>query len=80
MTAADEVREALKDFKPEHSGRDRHRATYGPGTLLPPGRPVLVSIETDDPESYRTEIEKLLQEAGVTDIDLALHTKHPPES
>ena len=79
MTAADEVRKALKDFKPEHSVQDRYWGSYGKGSPVPPGRRVVVLIKTDDPESYRAEIESLLQQAGLTDIHLELEIKHPPE-
>jgi hypothetical protein len=78
MSAADEVREALKHFKPEHSVKEGYWGTYAPGTLHPPGRRVIVFIKADDPESYRAEIEKLLQQAGLTDIHLVLYTKYPP--
>ncbi len=80
MTAADEVREALMDFKPEHSVMEAYWARYGESSHVPLGQRVIVFISSDDPESYRADIESLLLQAGLTDIHLELEIKHPPET
>lgn len=81
MNIYDDVKEALKPLREKrilHEFLPGPSASYGQGSLVEAGTPVTLLLNTDEPESYRAECERLLLRAGLKDIRLTLHTNHPP--
>jgi hypothetical protein len=76
MSVVDNVRRALKPLHPlVHAVRPGPFATYE-DELVSAGTPVTLQLNTDDPESYRDEIQRLLREAGLVGLRLTL-TSNP---
>ncbi len=77
MSIVDDVRDALKPLgNVVHDVLPGAFASYE-GALVPTGTSVAILLNIDDPESYRHEIERLLREAGPTEIRLTLHANPP---
>ena len=85
MSKEDDIRRALQPMI------DRgvvHSVGMGGRPLTQPGGPVLqtepIAIDVNgrlgvDPESYRPEIDDLLQKAGITDVTYTIRPRPPSE-
>jgi hypothetical protein len=72
MSVVDDVRRALRPLHPlVHAVLPGPFAAYEDGLVLA-GTPVTLQLNTDDPESHRNEIQRLLREAGLMGLRLTL--------